>query len=72
MSALLTTSATVSLVMPRRLQYADSSHISSGFTPLLELQARQQSEMFSLVTMRASFTMCSQLGWFPASNTTPQ
>ena len=72
MSAPLTTSAIVSLLMPRRLQYADSSQTSSGFTPLLELQAWQQSEMFSLVIMSASFTMCSQVGGVSAPNTEPQ
>jgi hypothetical protein len=76
-SAFLTTSATVSRLIPRRLQYADSNHTSRGFTPLLELQERQHREMFSLLTIRASLTMCSQLGRAPARplvnpNTMPQ
>ena len=75
-NACLTTSATVFLEIFRRLQYADSIHISSNLTPLLELQERQQRQMFSRLTKRASLMMCSQFGRFPtrpsATKTVPQ
>jgi hypothetical protein len=48
-NAHLTTAATVSRLMPRFLQYGESSQIEISFTPLLELQDRQQRAIFSRV-----------------------
>ena len=63
--------------MPRDLQYLDSGHAASNFVPLLALHPMQHLAMFSLVTILASLTMCSQDGRqrrsiaIPA-NSTPQ
>jgi hypothetical protein len=58
-SACFTTSATVSLVIFRSLQYLELSQSMSSFAPLLELHAMQQRAMFSLEIIFASLTMCS-------------
>lgn len=74
--AFFTISATVSQLIPRRLQYGEAIQSASDRAPLLELHERQQSAMFSRVMILASLTMCSQLGRLPwpctESNTTPQ
>ena len=44
-------SDTDSLVIPRRLQNSDSSHVASSLAALLELQERQHSTMLSRVTI---------------------
>jgi hypothetical protein len=61
MSAAFAIAATVCAVTPRCLQYGDSNQTASGLAPLLELQPAQHRAMFSLVTMRASLMMCSQV-----------
>jgi hypothetical protein len=59
--ACMTTGATVSRLMPRSLQYFDSSQMERLFWPLLALQPRQQRAIFSFVIILASLIMCSQL-----------
>jgi hypothetical protein len=60
-NVIFTTCATVSLVMPRFLQYVDCNQRERSFAPLLELQGAQHRAMFSRVTMRASLMICSQV-----------
>ena len=60
--ARLTTGATDSEEMFRSWQYRETSQSDTRFWPLLALQPRQQSAMFSLVMIVASLIMCSQLG----------
>jgi hypothetical protein len=60
--ARLTTGATDSGEIFRSWQYREDSQSDKRFWPLLALQPRQQSAMFSLVIIVASLIMCSQLG----------
>lgn len=60
--ARLTTGATDSEEMFRSWQYRETSQSDTRFWPLLALQPRQQSAMFSLVMIVASLIICSQLG----------
>ena len=57
-----TTDATDPRVIPRVLQYVDSSHSTRFFVPLLALHPMQHLAMFSRVMMRASLLMCSHDG----------
>ena len=64
-------------MIPRLMQYGDCNQVESALVPLLELHDAQHLAMFSRVTMRASLTMCSQVGLAPREgggelNTTPQ
>ncbi len=77
MSALFTTSATVCLVIPLFIQYSDTSQTESSLVPLLALHEKQHLAMFSFVIIRASLTMCSQVGMnlrdlLSPPNVTPQ
>jgi len=54
-------SATVSQLIPRRLQNFDSIQIDSAFVPLLELQDQQHLAMFSGVTILSSLMICSHV-----------
>lgn len=47
LNAFLTTCATVSRVIPFRLQYCESIQVSNAFAPLLALQEQQHRAMFS-------------------------
>ena len=58
----MTTEATDSRVIPRVLQYFESSHSTRLFVPLLALHPTQHLAMFSRVMMRASLMMCSHDG----------
>jgi hypothetical protein len=60
--ALLTTSAMDASLIPCFLQYLDSNQLARFFVPLLALHEIQHLAMFSLLTIRASLTMCSQDG----------
>jgi hypothetical protein len=64
-------------MMPRRWQYAEANHTARSLAPLLALQDEQQRAMFSLLMIRASLKMCSQVGLAPLdsgehTNDTPQ
>ena len=59
--ACLIIGATEAEVIPCSLQYLDCNQTESCFCPLLELHPQQQRTIFSLVTIVALFTMCSQL-----------
>jgi len=76
-SAIFATNAMDSAVIPRRWQYGEPNQTARSLAPLLALQDEQQRAMFSLLMMRASLTMCSQVGLAPRdsgadSNDTPQ
>lgn len=60
--ARLTTGATDSEEMFRSWQYPEVNQSDTRFWPLLALQPRQQSAIFSRVIIVASLIMCSQLG----------
>ncbi|MFN7362919.1 MAG: hypothetical protein ACK5S3_10595 [Pirellulaceae bacterium] len=63
--AFLTTAATLSALIPRFWQYGDDIQVSKSLAPLLALHDAQHRAMFSRVTIRASLTMCSQVGRSP-------
>jgi hypothetical protein len=62
LSAFLTTPATVSAETPFFLQYEDFNQSVKFFVPLLALHETQHRQIFSNVTIFASFTICSHDG----------
>jgi hypothetical protein len=69
--------ATVSFVMPFKLQYLDFNQVDSSLAPLLALQEKQNLAIFSAVTILASLMTCSQvaelfLDWNSLLKDTPQ
>jgi hypothetical protein len=61
LNACLTTSATESPLIPRRMQSLDSIQMESFFVPLLELHDTQHLAIFSRETIFASLMMCSHV-----------
>lgn len=59
---ILTTVATLSLVIPFIAQYLPFNQSLNSFDPLLALQDPQQSAMLSCPLIRMSLIMCSHVG----------
>jgi len=71
------TMATVSFVMPFKLQYLDFNQLDSSLAPLLALHEKQHLAIFSAFTILASLMMCSHVGelfldWGSLLKDTPQ